>query len=548
MTIGSAFNAGVSGLRAYSTALAGISNNIANVNTPGYKRQATSFASQVNASGGGAGGVSATTRQHVSQQGLAMTTQSPTDLSIAGAGFFVTTQKAEGLTASDSRSFTRTGSFTPDAQGYLRNDAGLYLQGWPADPATGVIPPLPSDLSRLSAIKVTSTGGAASKTTSARLSANLNAAQATAPAARATVDKPGAPESPSGAADYAVTYSPTGEGDQYAVEIRRNGVSVSSGVAAYDPATGALTGYVPTGTTTAVTTVTKGGQTVALADLGLGDKTDAVAAGAYDPASRSMADYAKDPSTGVKPDFEMQIPVSDSKGGARTLTMSFLKGPGPNEWFAELRAKAGDLDDNANGLIGSGKVTFTNDGKLQDTGGLLTGAPPSVAIGASDPAATGGGPRWADALGIGAQTIGIDLKLTQLNGASQAETIDANGAALGNLTNVVVDAQGYVIATYDNGVTRRIAQVPIATFANPDGLRATDGNAFLATAESGGYSLKAAGEGGAGDIAPSTLEASTVDLAVEFVNLVQTQRAYSACSRIIKVADEMLVELLDMKR
>jgi flagellar hook protein FlgE len=554
MSINSAMYAGVSGLLAYSSALTAISNNIANVNTPGYKRQVTSFSSMVGGQGGNysAGGIKASTRQYVSQQGLAMSTASGTDLSIAGAGFFVTTKTAEGVGPTDPRLFTRTGSFTPDSQGYLRNDAGLYLQGWLADPTTGQITADPSNLSRLSAIKVASAGGAADKTTRAGISANLNASQAVSPAARVTTTKAGVPESPSGTADYVVAYSPTGQGDQFTVEISREGVTVSSGVASYEPASGALIGYAPKGATTPVTSLTTGGQTVDLADLGLADKTDAVAAGVYDPAAHSMSDYAKDPSTGVKPDFEIPVRVTDSKGGSRTLTVSLLKGPEPNTWYAELRANPGDLEDNASGLIRSGKITFSNDGKLIDTGGLLDGAPPSITIGASNPAATAT-PRWADGLGIAAQTIQVDLAraaggLTQFNDDSVVQSVDVNGTALGALTNVEIDAQGYVTAYYDNGATRRIAQVALATFPNPDGLQATDGNAFVPTADSGGYSLNAPGQGGAGDIAPFTLEASTVDLSVEFTDLIRTQRAYSACSKVITTADEMLQELLAMKQ
>lgn len=458
MTIGSAMNAGVSGLQACASALAAISSNIANVNTPGYKRQATAFASRVSAQGGGyaAGGVSANPHQHVSQLGPALSTQSATDLAISGSGFFVTTKKAEGVGPTDTRLFTRAGSFTPDKQGYLRNDAGLYLQGWLADPITGAIKADPSDLSRLSSINVSALGGASDKTSRVAINANLNAAQA-----------------------------------------------VSAAIGAYVPG--------------------------------------------------ALSDYARDPATGVKPDFDIQIPVSDSKGGNRSLTLSVLKGPGPNEWFAELRAKPGDLANNANGLISSGKITFTNDGKLLDTGGLLTGDPPTVSIGASDPSASGGGAQWADGLGIAAQTIQLDLNraaggLTQYASASTVQGVEANGAALGAVLGVEIDDHGYVTATFDNGVHRRIAQVAVATFANPDSLRATNGNAYQLTGDSGGYSLKAPGEGDAGDIASSTLEGSTVDLSVEFTDLIRVQRAYSACSKIIKIADEMLQELLDMKR
>lgn len=554
MSISSAINAGVSGLQANSAALAAISNNIANVNTTGYKRQATSFSSMVGAQGGSytAGGVGTSTRQYVSQQGLSMSTTSGTDLSIAGTGFFVTTKKAEGVTSADSRLFTRAGSFTLDNLGYLKNDAGLYLQGWLADPATGLITKDPSDLSRLSSINVASVGGASDKTTRASVSANLNSSQPVSASSLASVSKTSVAESPSGTAAYTVTYSPTGQQNQYAVEVKRAGVAVSSGLASYDPASGTLVGYVPKGETAAVMSITTGGQTVDLSDLGLDIKADAVAAKIYDPTTNSMSDYALDPSKGVKPDFEIQIPVSDSKGGNRTVTLSLIKGPAPNEWFAELRAKPGDLDNNANGLISSGKVTFTNDGKLIDTGALLSGS--SISIGASDPAAAAGGAaRWADGLGIAAQDIQIDLAsaaggLTQYDDPSMLQTVDTNGTAFGNLTDVQIDDEGYVTAIFDNGAIRRIAQVAIATFTNPDGLQATNGNAYLLTNDSGGFSLKTPGEGGAGLLAAATLEASTVDLSTEFTDLIRTQRAYSACSKIITTADEMLQELLSMKR
>jgi flagellar hook protein FlgE len=246
--------------------------------------------------------------------------------------------------------------------------------------------------------------------------------------------------------------------------------------------------------------------------------------------------------------------VSDSKGGQRTVTLSLLKGDGPNEWFAELRAKPGDIDNVANGLISSGKITFTTDGKLASVGNLFGGSSPtSITIGASDPAVSTAAPRWADGLGIDAQSIQIDLAnaaggLTQFNSQSVVQSVNTNGTAFGNLTNIEVDDEGYVSAIFDNGVTRRIAQVAIATFSNANGLKGVNGNAYRVTNESGSYSLKTPGQGGAGQIAPSTLEASTVDLSTEFTGLITTQRAYSASSKIITTADQMLEELLNIKR
>jgi flagellar hook protein FlgE len=128
------------------------------------------------------------------------------------------------------------------------------------------------------------------------------------------------------------------------------------------------------------------------------------------------------------------------------------------------------------------------------------------------------------------------------------QAVTTNGTAFGNLTNVDIDEDGYVTAIFDNGVTRRIAQVAVATFANPNGLIGLNGNAYRMSNASGPYSLKSPGTGGAGLIAPSTLESSTVDLSTEFTGLITTQRAYSASSKIITTADAMLEELINIKR
>jgi flagellar hook protein FlgE len=123
-----------------------------------------------------------------------------------------------------------------------------------------------------------------------------------------------------------------------------------------------------------------------------------------------------------------------------------------------------------------------------------------------------------------------------------------NGTAFGNLSEITIDESGFVTAIFDNGVMRRIAQVAIATFPSPDSLKEVSGNAYAVSLESGTFNLKAAGTGGAGTIAAQQLESSTVDLSAEFTGLITTQRAYSASSKIITTADEMLAELINIKR
>ena len=128
------------------------------------------------------------------------------------------------------------------------------------------------------------------------------------------------------------------------------------------------------------------------------------------------------------------------------------------------------------------------------------------------------------------------------------QAVQTNGTNFGSLTDVKIDDEGFVTAIFDNGVTRRIGQVAVATFPSTDGLIQTSGNAFRVSQSSGTYNLKVPGTGGAGYLAPEQLELSTVELSQEFTDLITTQRAYSASSKIITTADEMLAELINIKR
>ena len=190
MSINSAMLAGVSGLTANSSALAAISDNIANINTVAYKRNQVNFANIVTAQAVtgrySAGGVQGLTRQYISQQGLIQSANSSTELAISGDGFFIVTEKGAGLTEADKRVFTRAGSFSVDADGYLRNDAGFYLQGWPIA-ADGTIDYNPSDLTELDSINVKNLGSAVQATANVVINANLDKRQ-TVSASEGTYD------------------------------------------------------------------------------------------------------------------------------------------------------------------------------------------------------------------------------------------------------------------------------------------------------------------------------------------------------------------------
>ena len=148
MTISSSLNAGVSGLRANASRLASISDNIANASTYGYRRAVTEFNSLVMASGGRsytAGGVTSNSIRLIDQRGSLVTTNNATDLAVRGRGMLpVVSQSQLNATGEPELLLTSTGSFRLDENGYLANEAGYYLMGWPAN-LDGSIPSFPRD-------------------------------------------------------------------------------------------------------------------------------------------------------------------------------------------------------------------------------------------------------------------------------------------------------------------------------------------------------------------------------------------------------------------
>jgi len=501
MSLNSAMLTGISGLTTNAASLAVISDNIANVNTPGFKKSSAEFANMVANSGARkgiyfGGGVNGTTRQFISQQGNLQRTSSSTDLAIAGTGFFMVAKTPNDPVASDPRQFTRVGNFTTDNAGYLKGSNGQYLLGWPVD-NTGAIDFDPTDITKLKPINVSSATGTASPTTTVAISANLKSSQ---------------PLSASFVATQLVAEA------------------LAATAAATTPA-----------------------QIAAAAALTATAAAAAAANPPYSAATNNMSMYAKDPKTGVQPDFDLQIAVADSKGGQRNLTIAFLRSSTPNTWYAELRGVPADFNstDCPNGLISSGVVKFNSDGSLDAGATTLfgVGGSSTISLLASDSVVTTG-KRYASALGNAAQSISFDLsnKFTQTDNVSQLISQSANGTAFGNQVSIEVDEEGFVSAVFDNGSIRQLSQIAVATFTNPDGLNAGTGSLFTASSTSGNYILNTAGSTGVGKINGGNLEGSNVDLSLEFTGLITTQRAYSASSKIITTSDQMLDELISIKR
>lgn len=151
--------------------------------------------------------------------------------------------------------------------------------------------------------------------------------------------------------------------------------------------------------------------------------------------------------------------------------------------------------------------------------------------------------------------ITLDLgRVNEANGFTQfgAEFtpgfITQNGSQFGTLAGVTIDESGLMTALFDNGETRPIFKIPIATFVNVNGLNSRTGNVWNQTQASGDNTLREANNGSAGSVTQAALESSTVDIGAEFTKMIVVQRAYSAATKIISTADEMLEELVRIKR
>jgi flagellar hook protein FlgE len=138
--------------------------------------------------------------------------------------------------------------------------------------------------------------------------------------------------------------------------------------------------------------------------------------------------------------------------------------------------------------------------------------------------------------------------MTQFGSSFTPVFITQNGSRFGTFTGVTVSEDGLVTALFDNGETRKVFKLPVATFVNVNGLESRTGNTWTATESSGDYTLRIADNGPAGQTIQGTLEASTVDIGAEFTDMIVVQRAYSASAKIISTADQMLEELMRVKR
>jgi flagellar hook protein FlgE len=247
----------------------------------------------------------------------------------------------------------------------------------------------------------------------------------------------------------------------------------------------------------------------------------------------------------VTPDFQRTVDVFDSQGGTQPLQMSFIK-TGANTWSYEVSytGTASNIGGAGNNPIATGTMSFNSDGTLATAD--TSSATPTGDISVTIP--------WAASSGLQPQTLSFDMGtpgsasgFTQFDAPSTLASSTVDGAPFGSVTGVSIGKDGVVTAQFSNGLSKNVFEIPVATFPNVDGLAEQNGNAFSATSESGTPVLNGATTGSAGSIMSGDLENSTVDLATEFTNLITTQRAYSASSRIVTTASQMLDQLMQMQ-
>ena len=256
------------------------------------------------------------------------------------------------------------------------------------------------------------------------------------------------------------------------------------------------------------------------------------------PAESTLPTSSGDP-------FTLPVEYYDNLGRAQNLTFTFTPTVDPtgatNSWTVNVYDGAGDPSVS----IADFALTFND---TATNGGSIASVTPGA--GMSYDAATGQvsfdvvkGPISAF---IG--KVGDNTGLTQLSAPFSPFNVNKDGAPIGDLQSVEIDAQGFLEAVYDTGFRRVLYQIPVADVPNLNGLQALNNQAYAISQSSGDVYFWDAGSGPVGNIVGYSLMESTTDIATELTNLIETQRAYSSNAKIVQTVDEMLQETTNLKR
>ena len=247
-------------------------------------------------------------------------------------------------------------------------------------------------------------------------------------------------------------------------------------------------------------------------------------AASFDPADSSTYNYSS------------STQVYDSLGNSHLLSTYFIK-TDDNTWDW----KWSTTDANGDLMTGDGgPLYFTPEGALTDMAGGTTPAtdPITGSIAAADI-------DWKNS--TTPTGITLTFNTTQFNSDSIVISQDQDGYAAGELTGINIDPDGAVVASYSNGERIKVSNLLLARFTNPNGLEATGNNTYVATTASGTPRTGLPGPE-LGKLFTNSLEMSNVDMGSEFVRMITTQRGFQANSKIITTVDDMLTDLINLKR
>ena len=230
----------------------------------------------------------------------------------------------------------------------------------------------------------------------------------------------------------------------------------------------------------------------------------------------------------------MGITVYDATGGPHDLELIFTN-TGPGAWTWTATSATATVTP-----AGTGTATFNGDGTLATFahpggGADITLTPTSGAANPFTVAIDGG-------------TVGDIDGLAGFAGASDAVVNAQDGYQAGSLVDISVDYRGIITGFFTNGISRNLAQIALANFDNPPGLLRIGDNVYTESANSGLPIVTFSGESSASAITPGALEGSNVDISQEFTNMIIAQRGFQANARVISTADDMLRELVNIRR
>jgi flagellar hook protein FlgE len=229
------------------------------------------------------------------------------------------------------------------------------------------------------------------------------------------------------------------------------------------------------------------------------------------------------------------IDIYDTQGAPLQATMTYKK-TGPDAWTLDVTVPnaAGGAD------VSVGTATLSWDQATKS----FTATPAAPTL--TQALLTSAGYKFTGDVTV---TLGTATRpLTQYAAIDTAGTVSQDGAGMGALESFSLSPDGQLIGIFSNGVRETLGQVAVASFDNPPGLEKVGGSLYRGTSNSGVAAVGVAGQGGRGTMASGSLEMSNVDLAQEFTNLIIAQRGFQANTKIVSVSDEILTDLVNMKR